>query len=151
MTDEIKKDETPVVGRRKLLQRAAVTLPAIVTVPSVASAAARSSNLIGYSTTSNGDKVLCLDTRGLSVNDGIVDLGFSPDPGGKIIPTDYTYKNLSDNKNYSAAGACKKGGDYKFTYSGKTKQFYTPPNGVMVSATAMASFGGYQAKFDKIV
>ena len=134
------------VSRRRLIKVAVATAPIIATLPSGA-ALARSSNVIGAASAAaardSRGRTLCLDGKsgaGL-VTDG-ADLG--QPPHGSVVAI--KERNYRVDDHYSADSAsesdmCKKGGDYYYRSSYSWKKV-SVPKGILVSATALASFAG---------
>lgn len=141
------------VTRRDLLRRAAVSMPAVLTLQSGA-ALARSSNLISASTTSYTDdagRTYCLDVESVYPVDGsrgLYDLGEPPYARIYAI-NDRDYRAAPDSgaPTISQADFCRSGGpvyvratDVKYTDQGWSQM--KVPRGALVSATALSSFAG---------
>lgn len=168
MTDETQDEGTPTLGRRKFIKRTAGTLPLIATIPGAASATARSSSAIGYLTKGDPDAnyspdgyIRCLDKGSVTEWLDGQRAELADDPWGYQIPTSYKYRlEKSDYATeYNADYVCDRGGQFyvKIKVDGVWKWHEVrkpsgtgslPSKGVVVSATALQSFGG--GYFDKV-
>jgi ABC-type Fe3+-hydroxamate transport system substrate-binding protein len=139
--------------RRRLLKSAIATAPAIVTLPSGA-ALARSSNLITASSPAEAldafGNTLCLDLNSGTIISGdgfedALDLGDPPEGYVTAIsPRQYFISREADPANVvSETEMCELGGT--FHYQNPDWVEVHVPQGMLVSATALASFGGYLA------
>ena len=145
-TDDQKNGDfsTKSVSRRRLIKGAIATAPFIATLPTGA-ALARSSNVITSSSEAGAKDVfgrtLCMDDRSGVDYGTAIDLG--PWPHGSV-------NAITDRKYFTQAAwrstpvsegyMCKQGGGYYYWNYG-WKQVKVP-RGMLVSATAIASFAG---------
>jgi len=131
------------VSRRSILRGTVIAMPAILTLQSGA-ALARSSNLISASTTAYTDaagRTLCLDVNSVYPADGsgqVYDVG--DPPFAKVNAITDREHFTSPNSAVSEATMCRDGGTYLYKDSGWKE--VTVPKGILVSATALASFAG---------
>ena len=148
-------EQVPVVSRplsrRALLRGAAVTVPTILTLHSGA-ALAFSSNLIGVDPAAEpvvGDNYACLDLSSSStvveVPDRLntYDLGDPVNADVTAIPTAREHFRTKDRSSpVSGPVMCDEGGTFYFKDSSNQWATGTVKQGVLLSATAMASFTG---------
>lgn len=141
------------VARRALLRGAMATVPTVMTLHSGA-ALARSSNLVGVGPTagSEGGKFRCMDTETVykTDNPNVYDLGDPPMAHVTTIRDNVTYQRLERVGNSSnfkpgatvhASDMCREGGTF-YRNSGSSSGNVAVKRGVLVSATALASFSG---------
>ena len=140
-------EEGKPLNRRRLLRVALATAPIIATLPTGA-ALARSSNLIGPTSGTGLDsqnRLLCLNLNSGSVDgSGIMDLGVSPHPNVTGI-TDRVYRTAANggSSEVTEAEMCRQTtttGTYYYQSTGWNQ--VAVPKGIVVSATALASFAG---------
>lgn len=140
-------------GRRALLRGAMATVPTVMTLHSGA-ALARSSNLVGAGPDAGADggQYRCLDTETVyqTSNPNVYDLGDPPMAHVTTIRTDVAYYrlenvgssgNLKPTDPVTGPTMCRDGGTF-FRKSGYTSGKVEVKRGVLVSATALASFSG---------
>ena len=137
------------LGRRALLRRGVVAMPAILTLQSGA-ALARSSNLIGASppgTTDSLGRTLCLDTNSVVPAFGDkYDMGDNP-PYAKIniiTPRDYHVDANMGSATISEDVLCQSGEPGWFK-DGGWQSIDLPSNGVVVSSGSILSNATYIA------
>lgn len=140
-------------GRRALLRGALATVPTVMTLHSGA-ALARSSNLVGAGPDAGADggQYRCLDTETVyqTSNPNVYDLGDPPMAHVTTMRTDVAYyrlenagssANLKPTDPVTGPTMCREGGTF-FRKSGYTSGKVEVKRGVLVSATALASFSG---------
>lgn len=137
-------------GRRQLLRKTAVSMPALLTLQSGA-ALARSSNLIGTAPLGTRDaagNALCLDTsRARSMGNGQYDLGEPAFGTVNVLPDRVYYPDKNKNSApRSADMVCATGGTHYYKDRG-WQQVNLPYNGALVSATSVASVSARGAVF----
>jgi len=131
------------VSRRSLLKTTAVGMPAMLTLHSGA-ALARSSNIIGVAPAGTRDaegNAICLDTTYADpLSSGAqYDLG-EPVQAHANVMSDMEYYPESNRSKppVSADYVCQQGGPFYYHLDG-WQQVNLPPNGAIVSTTAMVS------------
>lgn len=139
------------LSRRLMLRGAGAALPVMLTLHSGA-ALARSSNLISRSgAVDEQGKALCLDeTAGQNLGDGRFDLGDESTTGSGTVwdmpnrdyYTQVTGENALTGDPISAAEACERSGDLYFQAGDNVVKAQKVNQGILVSATAVASFTG---------
>jgi hypothetical protein len=140
-------------SRRALLRGAMGAVPTVLTLHSGA-ALARSSNLVGVGpeTGPEGGQYRCLDTETVykTDNPNVYDLGDPPMAHVTTIRSDLQYQRLQPaggshvlrpGETVSQATMCREGGTF-YRNSGYTSGNVSVKRGVLVSATALASFSG---------
>lgn len=134
------------LSRRLMLRGAGAALPAMLTLHSgAASALARSSNLIsGSGETQPDGTALCLDeTAGVPLDDGRIDLGDEGTGTVWQIPGDgQYYAQANGTEPLSAAEACERSGDLYYASGSEVLKADKVNRGLLISATALASFTG---------
>ncbi len=150
---EARAEAPPSSSRRALLRGAMVAVPTVLTLNSGA-ALARSSNLVGVGPEAGpeGGQYRCLDTETVyqTSNPNVYDLGDPPMAHVTTIRSDVRYQRLKAAGNsgvlkpgdgVSQATMCREGGTF-YRNSGHTSGNVQVKRGVLVSATALASFSG---------
>lgn len=140
-------------SRRALLRGAMGAVPTVLTLHSGA-ALARSSNLVGVGPEAGpeGGQYRCLDTETVykTDNPNVYDLGDPPMAHVTTIRSDVRYQRLQPaggshvlkpGEGVSQATMCREGGTF-YRNSGHTSGNVAVKRGVLVSATALASFSG---------
>ena len=141
------------VARRALLRGAMATVPTVMTLHSGA-ALARSSNLVGVGPTagSEGGKFRCMDTETVykTDNPNVYDLGDPPMAHVTTIRDNVKFRRVErvghsyiyrPGAEVSPADMCREGGAF-FRIDGWNSRQVAVKRGVLVSATALASFSG---------
>ena len=140
-------------SRRALLRGAMVAVPTVLTLHSGA-VLARSSNLVGVGPEAGpeGGQYRCLDTETVyrTKNPNVYDLGDPPMAHVTTIRSDVRYQRLypagksgglKRGEGVRQATMCREGGTF-YRNSGYTSGNVQVKRGVLVSATALASFSG---------